>query len=68
MVEELRCGLGRKVADRLQSLVSKCLTHSVRDVLSTDAKDVQKLLGFPASRNTTHCQPGHNNARLLADS
>ncbi|TNN82360.1 hypothetical protein EYF80_007481 [Liparis tanakae] len=49
-----------------QSLVGKGLTHSVGNVLGADAKDVEHLLGLSAAGNTSHCQPGHNDARLLA--
>lgn len=76
MIVPVNCKLGRKLVvieqsgkrevKVLESLVCKGLTHGVGDVLGADAEDVEQLCGLPAAGNAAHCQPGHNDARLLA--
>lgn len=52
--------------NEVQFLVCEGLSHSFSNILSTDAKDVQKLLRLSAAGNTGHGQTRHNNTRLTS--
>lgn len=66
--QKVGCDATEQQVRSVQALVCKGLTHSVSNVLGADAEDVEQLLGLSAAGDTAYCQPGYNNAGLLANS